>query len=111
MRGDGINPTRAALTFLPRNPRAHSALGRALRPLTMQTIMKKIKETAMAAKPVSYDCDVLVIGGGFSGSWAAIRAGHLGGKALVIDKGHKGLGGPWHGIGRRHDRNDARIPG
>lgn len=47
----------------------------------------------MATKPITYDCDILVIGGGFSGSWAAIRAGQLGKKVLVIDKGPRDWGG------------------
>lgn len=40
-----------------------------------------------------FDCDVLVIGGGFSGSWSAIRAGQLGKKVIVVDKGPRDWGG------------------
>lgn len=47
----------------------------------------------MTCKPYEYDCDILVIGGGFSGSWAAIRAAQLGRKVLVVDKGPRDWGG------------------
>ena len=41
----------------------------------------------MNIKPMEYTCDVLVIGGGYSGSWAAIRAAALGCRVLMADKG------------------------
>ena len=49
----------------------------------------------MNIKPMEYTCDVLVIGGGYSGSWAAIRAAALGCRVLVVDKGP----GNWGGLG------------
>ena len=49
----------------------------------------------MNIKPMEYTCDVLVIGGGYSGSWAAIRAVALGCRVLVVDKGP----GNWGGLG------------
>lgn len=47
----------------------------------------------MGADVIVYDCDVLVIGSGFSGSWAALRAAQLGRKVLVVDKGPRDWGG------------------
>jgi succinate dehydrogenase/fumarate reductase flavoprotein subunit len=33
-----------------------------------------------------YETDVLVIGGGFAGSWAALRAATLGARVILVDK-------------------------
>lgn len=49
----------------------------------------------MAAKPIVHTCDVLVVGGGFSGAWAAIRAARQGRSVLVVDKGPR----DWRGLG------------
>lgn len=35
-----------------------------------------------------YDTDVLVIGGGFAGSWAALRAATLGARVILVDKAY-----------------------
>ncbi len=41
----------------------------------------------MARREVrTYDCDVLVIGGGLAGTWAAIRAKELTGNVVLVDK-------------------------
>lgn len=37
---------------------------------------------------VSIDADVLVIGGGFAGSWAALRAAELGARTVLVDKAY-----------------------
>ena len=47
----------------------------------------------MNIKPMEYTCDVLVIGGGYSGSWVAIRAAALGCRVLMADKGPSNWGG------------------
>lgn len=49
----------------------------------------------MAVKPIVHTTDVLVIGGGFSGAWAAIRAARQGRSVLVVDKGPR----DWRGLG------------
>ena len=49
----------------------------------------------MAVKPIVHTADVLVIGGGFSGAWAAIRAAQQGRSVLVVDKGPR----DWRGLG------------
>ena len=35
-----------------------------------------------------YETDVLIIGGGFAGSWAALRAAELGAKVILVDKAY-----------------------
>ena len=49
----------------------------------------------MAVKPIVHTSDVLIIGGGFSGMWAAIRASQQGRSVLVVDKGPR----DWRGLG------------
>lgn len=44
-------------------------------------------------KPVIHETDVLVIGAGFSGGWAALRAAQTGARVLVVDKGPRDWGG------------------
>ena len=34
------------------------------------------------------DCDVLVLGGGFGGAWAALRASELGASVVLVEKAH-----------------------
>ena len=46
-------------------------------------------------KPIVHTADVLIIGGGFSGMWAAIRAAQQGRSVLVVDKGPR----DWRGLG------------
>ena len=40
----------------------------------------------MSAKPFVFDTDVLIIGGGFSGSWAALTARQHVENVLIVDK-------------------------
>ena len=47
-------------------------------------------------KTEHFKCDVLCVGGGIGGLMAAIRAGELGAKVIVAEKGnviHSGKGG------------------
>ncbi|MBI4332409.1 MAG: FAD-binding protein [Chloroflexi bacterium] len=39
------------------------------------------------------ECDVLVIGGGLAGAWAALRAGDFPGRVVLAEKGKTGRGG------------------
>ena len=52
------------------------------------------------------ETDVLVIGGGFSGTWAAIKAREHVRNVLMVD-----LGRPRRDVRRRHDRQAAGIRG
>ena len=47
------------------------------------------------ATPIIYTTDVLVVGGGFSGSWAALRAADTAGDVLIVDKAAR----DWRGLG------------
>lgn len=47
----------------------------------------------MKQQPLVFKTDVLVIGGGFSGSWAAMMAAENGQKVLIADKGPRDWGG------------------
>lgn len=47
----------------------------------------------MTQQPLVFKTDVLVIGGGFSGSWAAMMAAEGGRKVLIADKGPRDWGG------------------
>lgn len=47
----------------------------------------------MNTKPFIFDTDVLIIGGGFSGSWAALTARHHVENVLIVDKGPRDWGG------------------
>lgn len=53
--------------------------------------------TAAAPEITSYDCDVLVIGGGFAGLNAAMAAQAAGASVVLVDKGQPGYSGlsPW----------------
>ncbi len=46
-------------------------------------------------KPLFHKTDVLVIGGGFSGSWAALSASEHARDVLIVDKGSR----DWRGLG------------
>jgi succinate dehydrogenase/fumarate reductase flavoprotein subunit len=39
------------------------------------------------------DTDVLVIGGGLAGTWAAVAAARAGASAVLVDKGFRGTSG------------------
>jgi succinate dehydrogenase/fumarate reductase flavoprotein subunit len=56
-----------------------------------------IPETVAAPSTTEYECDVLVIGGGFAGLNAAVAAKEAGQSVLLIDKGRPGYSGltPW----------------
>lgn len=47
----------------------------------------------MNTKPFVFDTDVLIIGGGFSGSWAALTARQHVQDVLIVDKGPRDWGG------------------
>lgn len=53
--------------------------------------------TAAAPETTTYDCDVLVIGGGFAGLNAAMAAQAAGATVVMVDKGQPGYSGlsPW----------------
>ncbi|MBB2205809.1 FAD-binding protein [Gluconacetobacter takamatsuzukensis] len=56
----------------------------------------------MTAGPTHHEADVLIIGGGLAGCWAAITAAQGGARVIVAEKGHCGTsgvaaaGGPGH---------------
>ena len=64
-----------------------------------------IPEVEAPAK-TEYECDVLVIGGGFAGLNAAAAAADQGQKVVMIDKGHPGYSGlsPWPSSHRWADK-------
>ncbi len=56
-------------------------------------------------------CDVLVIGGGLAGAWAALRAGDLAGKVILAEKGKTGRAGQsaWSGANILCPLNDDDL--
>ena len=44
-------------------------------------------------EPVAIDTDVLVIGGGLAGAWAALSAAERGARVVLVDKGYCGTSG------------------
>ena len=59
----------------------------------MNEHLKEIYVFGKAAATNEYDVDVLVIGGGPAGTWAAIRAAESGATTLLVDKGYCGTSG------------------
>ena len=53
----------------------------------------RAERTSSAAGSVEYDADVLVIGGGPAGTWAAIGAAEHGARVVLADKGFCGTSG------------------
>jgi succinate dehydrogenase/fumarate reductase flavoprotein subunit len=45
------------------------------------------------SEPVTLDADVLVIGGGLAGAWAALSAAERGARVVLVDKGYCGTSG------------------
>jgi len=50
---------------------------------------------------IDHDADVLVIGGGPAGTWAAIAAATSGAKVVLVDKGCCGISGATAAAGSR----------
>jgi succinate dehydrogenase/fumarate reductase flavoprotein subunit len=70
--------------------------GKAGKPLTQNS-----KAVAIADIPEEHiETDVLIIGGGIAGTWAALRAKQKGVKVTLVDKGMVGRSGksPWFGV-------------
>ena len=57
-------------------------------------------------KPLFHKTDVLVIGGGFSGSWAALSASEHAGDVLIVDKGSR----DWRGLGMMSGGDMGVVP-
>ena len=61
------------------------------------TLEPPVPDTVAAPDTTEYECDVLVIGGGFAGLNAAVAAKKAGQSVVLIDKGRPGYSGltPW----------------
>lgn len=61
--------------------------------------------SALTAPRESYDADVLVVGSGFAGVFAAVEASQQGAKVVLVDKGSVGWSGmsPWASDSRPFD--------
>ena len=57
-------------------------------------------------KPLFHKTDVLVIGGGFSGSWAALSASEHARDVLIVDKGSR----DWRGLGMMSGGDMGVVP-
>ncbi|WP_077967251.1 FAD-dependent oxidoreductase [Ensifer adhaerens] len=57
----------------------------------MNVPLQGLDETTVAAVEIA--CDVLVIGGGPAGCWAALEAASIGAKVVLVDKGYCGSSG------------------
>src|ERR1700755_3679994 len=53
----------------------------------------RAEKLSATAGSVEYDADVLVLGGGPAGAWAAISAAELGARVVLADKGFCGTSG------------------
>jgi succinate dehydrogenase/fumarate reductase flavoprotein subunit len=60
----------------------------------MSTIHRAADRLAQRAYDTQLTADVLVIGGGPAGAWAAITAAQLGASVVVAEKGYTGTAGP-----------------
>jgi alkanesulfonate monooxygenase len=69
----------------PARARAHRASGRG--------IEARRGRGVMAAPPDAFETDVLVIGGGVAGTWAAVAAAREGARVVLADKGYCGASG------------------
>ena len=47
----------------------------------------------LPASTQTHAADVIVIGGGFAGTWAALRAAETGASVILVDKAHVGRSG------------------
>ena len=66
--------------------------------LAVPTVLKNINPvSASTALRDRYDADVLVVGSGFAGVFAAVEAAQMGQKVVLVDKGTVGWSGmtPW----------------
>ncbi|MDO5537798.1 MAG: FAD-binding protein [Desulfovibrionaceae bacterium] len=57
-------------------------------------------------KPMFHKCDVLVIGGGFSGAWSALSAAEHAKSVLIVDKGSR----DWRGLGMMSGGDMGVVP-
>lgn len=58
--------------------------------------------TGNVTDPLMLTADVLVIGGGMAGAWAAISAARAGARVILVDKGHCGTSGVTAAAGPGH---------
>ncbi|WP_315799075.1 FAD-binding protein [Bradyrhizobium sp. SZCCHNRI3043] len=58
--------------------------------------------TASGPDPLSLTADVLVIGGGMAGAWAAVSAARAGARVILVDKGYCGTSGVTAAAGPGH---------
>lgn len=68
----------------------------------------------MADKPIRFETDVLVIGGGMAGAWAAISAAREGAQVTLVEKGYCGTSGIAASAGPGHwwvppERRDEAV--
>jgi succinate dehydrogenase/fumarate reductase flavoprotein subunit len=59
----------------------------------MTSLPNRTSNTSDAASSVEFDADVLVVGGGPAGTWAAISAAERGARVVLADKGFCGTSG------------------
>ena len=60
---------------------------------------KALIMTSSLREPLSITTDVLVVGGGMAGAWAASAAAEAGAKVILVDKGCCGTSGVTAGAG------------
>ncbi|AFC30726.1 fumarate reductase/succinate dehydrogenase flavoprotein domain-containing protein [Paenibacillus mucilaginosus 3016] len=59
----------------------------------MQTVMRSVNKRMSGTQGIEFTADVLVIGGGPAGAWAAWSAAREGAKVVLADKGYLGSSG------------------
>jgi len=74
--------------------------------LAVPTVLKNINPVSGSTAPRDrYDADVLVVGSGFAGVFAAVEAAQMGQRVVLVDKGTVGWSGmtPWASDSRPFD--------
>lgn len=74
--------------------------------LAIPTILTNVNQSPLVPAPADrYDADVLVVGSGFAGVFAAVEAAKLGQQVVLVDKGAVGWSGmsPWASDSRPFD--------
>lgn len=90
----GAGGVGAAVAVAATGLLAHPALSEASSASPAKPVTEELIPTEVAApKTTEYQCDVLVIGGGFAGLNAAVAASKQGKSVVLVDKGRPGYSG------------------
>src|SRR5256885_13380926 len=77
------------------------------------SLLRPSKAFIMASslrEPLSITTDVLVVGGGMAGAWAASAAAEAGAKVILVDKGYCGTSGVTAAAGPGHRGGPSDPP-